>query len=189
MKWLDKFIQQQRFVKIASLIPKESRILDIGSHKGELFQYLNSTKGGAKDVSGVGIEPLDVGQVKLANVELIKGYFPIDLPALTEKFDIVTLLAVLEHVPQSDQQLWSKAIAHLLMPKGKLIITVPDKKVDFILDILNKMRLIEGMSLAEHYGFDAEGTPSIFTYPYFKLVLHQKFQFGLNNLFVFERLP
>ena len=75
-----------------------------------------------------------------------------------------------------------------LVPGGKLIITVPSPQVDQILEILLKLKLIEGMSLEEHYGYKPEDTEHIFAAPLFKMVKKEKFQFGLNNLFVFERI-
>jgi hypothetical protein len=56
-----------------------------------------------------------------------------------------------------------------------------------VLHVLGALRLIDGMSMHEHYGFEAAATPSLFCGPDFKLREHRKFQLGLNNLFVFER--
>jgi hypothetical protein len=44
------------------------------------------------------------------------------------------------------------------------------------------------MSMHEHYGFDPVDTLRIFSAPRFSLVGHRRFQLGLNNLFVFEKL-
>jgi len=43
------------------------------------------------------------------------------------------------------------------------------------------------MPLEEHYGFDPTDTLRIFAEPRFKLVRHERFQPGLNHLFVFAR--
>ena len=68
-----------------------------------------------------------------------------------------------------------------------MIITVPAKAVDHILAVLRWLRLIDGMSLEEHYGFEPADTARIFAAPGFKLLHRSKFQLGLNHLFVFER--
>jgi len=47
--------------------------------------------------------------------------------------------------------------------------------------------LIDGMSLEEHHGYEVSQTTKIFSPPDFRLVLHRRFQLGLNHLFVFER--
>ena len=64
----------------------------------------------------------------------------------------------------------------------------PSPLVDPILDALKFLRILDGMSLEEHYGFEVAHTLTIFKKPIFKLVHHKKFQLGLNNLLVFERL-
>jgi hypothetical protein len=75
-----------------------------------------------------------------------------------------------------------------LRPGGRVIVTVPAKAVDHILAVLRTWRLIDGMSLEEHYGFAPEATGQIFSAPAFRLMHRSKFQGGLNHLFVFERL-
>ena len=50
--------------------------------------------------------------------------------------------------------------------------------------MLSALRLVDGIAVHEHYGFQAEKTPDIFPAPEFRLARWQRFQFGLNNLFV-----
>ena len=64
---------------------------------------------------------------------------------------------------------------------------MPSPRVDDILHVLLKLHLIDGISAHEHYGFKPEGTPQIFPPPAFHLLRRQRFQLGLNNLFVFEK--
>jgi hypothetical protein len=59
--------------------------------------------------------------------------------------------------------------------------------VDTILGVLGRLRMIDGMSLDEHYGFDPGRTEAVFAPPAFRLAVRRRFQLGLNNLFVFER--
>jgi hypothetical protein len=74
-----------------------------------------------------------------------------------------------------------------LKPGGRIVITVPSPRVDAILHVLLKLRLIDGISAHEHYGFEPGLTPQVFPAPRFRLVRRQTFQLGLNNLFVFEK--
>jgi predicted SAM-dependent methyltransferase len=97
-------------------------------------------------------------------------------------------LAVLEHIPTAQQSQLALNCHNYLLPKGRLIITVPSPQVDQILEILLKLKLIEGMSLEEHYGYKPEDTERIFAAPLFSLLHKEKFQLGLNNLFVFEKI-
>jgi hypothetical protein len=43
------------------------------------------------------------------------------------------------------------------------------------------------MCLDEHHGFAVEKTPSLFCAVGLELVRHERFQLGLNNLFVFRK--
>jgi hypothetical protein len=61
--------------------------------------------------------------------------------------------------------------------------------VDAILAVLTRLRLVHGMSLEEHHGYDITDTPKVFGPPAFRMLLHDTFQLGLNHRFVFERTP
>ena len=76
----------------------------------------------------------------------------------------------------------------LLRKGGYIVITVPSLLVDKILAVMLFFRIVDGMSLEEHHGFLPADLPNIFVPEGFKLKKQQKFQLGLNNLFVFERL-
>jgi predicted SAM-dependent methyltransferase len=97
------------------------------------------------------------------------------------------MLAVLEHIPKSKQKEFAIACYNKLKPGGRVIITVPSPKVDLILSGLKIIRLVDGMSLEEHYGYNPRDTETIFDKDMFKLVHHSRFQLGLNNVFVFEK--
>ena len=58
--------------------------------------------------------------------------------------------------------------------------------VDTILDVLAFLKLIDGMSLEQHYGFEPGDTPGIFE-GLLELRVDRSFQLGLNRLFVFEK--
>jgi hypothetical protein len=71
-------------------------------------------------------------------------------------------------------------------PEAGVILTVPSTRVDALLHLLKRVRLIDGMALEEHSGFDPDDTPSLFYRAGFRLLESHKFQLGLNRLFIFE---
>jgi 2-polyprenyl-3-methyl-5-hydroxy-6-metoxy-1,4-benzoquinol methylase len=97
------------------------------------------------------------------------------------------MLAVLEHISAEAQANLVKACADLLRDGGRVIITVPSPSVDYILSLLQKLRLIDGMSLAQHFGFDPQDTKLLFRPPVFNLCCQVRHRLGLNHLFVFEK--
>ncbi|HKB56464.1 MAG TPA: methyltransferase domain-containing protein [Lacunisphaera sp.] len=181
MKALDRFIQRWRMRQALRFIPTNARIIDIGAHEGELFMAL-----GNRLQRGYGVEPLCPSALAGRNFTVVPGFFPAVRPA-ESGWDVVTILAVLEHIPTAQQAALAVACHELLRPGGRVIITVPAKAVDHILAVLRFLRLIDGMSLEEHYGFEPGDTLRIFPEPSFKLVHRSRFQGGLNHLFVLER--
>lgn len=181
MKAIDKYLQKVRISKAKKFIEKNFSVLDIGSVDGVMFEAWQGFIS-----KGIGVDPTLQEVIKKDNYILYPGYFPEACPK-EETFDAITLLAVLEHIPISQQEILAESCHQFLKPKGKLIITVPSPQVDIILAILTKLRLIDGMSLEEHYGFEPKHTPQIFCEPRFKLIHKSNFQLGLNNLFVFEK--
>jgi 2-polyprenyl-3-methyl-5-hydroxy-6-metoxy-1,4-benzoquinol methylase len=181
MKFADRVLQNWRIRKARPFIPNNARVLDIGCGDGALFKALDGQL-----LEGVGIDPELASGEQTARYQLIAGYFPQDLPS-TAPFDSITMLAVLEHIPAKLQKQWASDCARCLKSGGHLIITVPSPQVDAILDILTRLKIIDGMSLEQHYGFEAKQTPNIFQ-PELKLIKAATFQLGLNNLFVFQKV-
>jgi len=165
----------------AHWIPKGSRILDIGCHKGEFLLWL-----GEKISPSVGFDPLYKEKTIPGEHQFFNQNFQEGLHFDEDSFDAIILLATIEHI--QDKSIIARESARLLHPGGRVIITVPSPFVDKILDILLWLRIVDGMSLEEHHGFLPEELPDIFIPKGFRLRNNQKFQFGLNNLYVFERL-
>lgn len=181
MTSLDRFLQRWRFRKVRPYLRSTSRVLDIGSADGALYRY-------HPDVAAyVGIDPDASAPGPLApRARVVRGLFP-DAIAEEAPFHVIAMLAVLEHVPPEAQGPLAAACARHLAPGGVLVITVPSPVVDRILDVLASLRLIHGMAMEQHYGFDATRTPAIFSAPGLRLCVARRFQLGVNNLFVFEK--
>jgi 2-polyprenyl-3-methyl-5-hydroxy-6-metoxy-1,4-benzoquinol methylase len=182
MKALDVYLQNVRIAQAKRFIKKGDIILDIGSHDGVMFEKFQDIIS-----KGLGIDPLLPAVVEGKNYKLIPGYFPNVCPD-DERYDVITMLAVLEHIPSDNQKQLAKDCAKHLNKGGRVVITVPSPQVDIILDVLTTLRIIDGMSIHEHYGFKPSDTLTIFDPADFKLLHKESFQFGLNNLFVFEKL-
>ncbi len=184
MTFLDRVLQNWRVRTAARFIVPGMKVLDLGSADGVLLD-----QPGLCGPGSLGIDPtLSVRSRTPGGHGLIPGFFPKDLPADGGLFDAVAMLAVLEHFPNDQHAVLADGIATHLRPGGLLVITVPSPMVDHILTVLTTLRLVHGMSLEEHHGYDTSMTAQIFAAPRFGLLRHVRFQLGLNNLFVFERL-
>jgi 2-polyprenyl-3-methyl-5-hydroxy-6-metoxy-1,4-benzoquinol methylase len=181
MRYLDRVLQRWRSRVAERWVSTPGRVLDIGCADGAFLRRC-----AARGCSVVGLEPDLRTRVELDRGFLCPGYFPDDLPD-SEPFDFITMLAVLEHVPPSGQRPLATACWNHMRPGGRVVITVPSPAVDSVLAVLGALRLVDGMSLEQHYGFDVNETPGIFEGAGFRLLARRRFQLGFNNVFVFER--
>jgi 2-polyprenyl-3-methyl-5-hydroxy-6-metoxy-1,4-benzoquinol methylase len=182
VRFLDRLLQGWRITKAVAHIESADHVLDVGCHRGELFDRLEHTR-----ITGLGIDSESIPKVASGRFEFVKGVFPDDLPVQSRPFDAVCALAVLEHVPNSELGDFINAMRESVKPGGTAILTVPSPLVDKILDVLIWLHLANGMEAEQHHGFDVGTVIPLFVEAGFSLVEHRKFQLGLNNLFVFRR--
>lgn len=175
---LDRLLQALRVRVAAPHIPQGSRLLDVGCADGHL---LRAVKGRIRE--GVGVDP-DAQPTSGPPYRLIRGAFPdgLDDPG---PFDVITMLAVFEHFTEEDRPRVVEAGRRLLRPGGRVVITVPSAAVDRIVDVLRQLRLVHGMDIEAHHGYDPEETPKHFSG--FRVLRHEAFELGLNHLFVLQR--
>ncbi|MEX0826765.1 MAG: class I SAM-dependent methyltransferase [Acidimicrobiia bacterium] len=179
MRPLDRLLQRWRIRKALPWVRAGDRLLDIGCYDRSLIDRV-----GDRVVSAVGVD-VDVAPADDGKVRLLKGRFPDDFSFDPGSFDCVTCLAVLEHVEDPDA--FANACHRVLSSGGRAVLTVPHPFVDRILAVLVFLRLIRGMHVEEHHGFEVAETVPIFQCAGFRLLKRRRFQLGLNHLFVFEK--
>lgn len=180
-KAVDRLLQRWRLRKARRFVPPGARVLDVGCSDGALFRFL-----GGRISGGLGLDTSLRRPVEGPGYRLLPGSFPEGIPN-EERFDAIVMLAVVEHMPEAALRRLPEDCARFLRPGGRVIITVPSPAVDRVLHLLMRFRLIAGMHVHEHYGFDPWGVPDLFRDGELRLKRAQRFQLGLNNLFVFER--
>jgi SAM-dependent methyltransferase len=181
LKQLDRYLRDVRIAKARRYVKEGDVVVDVGCLDGTMFERWSETI-----EYGYGVDPTLAEKREKPGYVLYPGLFPEALPEGV-RCDVITMLAVLEHIPKDAQAPLAAACERILQPGGRVVITVPSPQVDSILELLGRLRLIDGMSLEEHYGFEPADTPRIFAPPAFRLAEKRRFQLGLNNLFVFEK--
>ncbi len=118
-QWVKKRAIKNKLNLILKLNNGTGRLLDIGSGTGEFLKKAN-------DAGWIvnGVEPNENAR-KLAAKKKIHLRESID-DFSNEKFDVVTLWHVLEHLPELEDSIIK--IEELLKPKGILIVAVPNYK-------------------------------------------------------------
>lgn len=179
---LEKFLQILRFRKVFPYVKKNSRVLDIGcGYKGALLSLL------ASDISeGVGID-VSVSKKKIANnVKLISqqnAKFP------KNYFDLITCLAVVEHLKNSKIILTDAYKS--LKKNGKLILTTPSPIAKPILKFMAfKLKIISEQEIKDHKKYYSKGELMNFLFSCGfkrKNCSVKNFLFGLNTIAVAKK--
>ncbi len=182
---LEGFLANQR-VKIAdSLIPSEHRkgnILDIGCGSYPLF--LTSTEfankyGLDKVVRSDAIKSFTEKQINLINHD---NELDDKLPFENDFFDVVTMLAVFEHIEPTKLTDLLSEIKRILKPGGVYVMTTPAVWTDGLLRFLAKLHLVSSAEIEEHK--DAYNFKKIAMFLTQAGFLEHKMQFGYFELFM-----
>jgi SAM-dependent methyltransferase len=174
----DSALQSWRIAVATPYIPRAAHVLDIGCGDGALFRALEG-----RIASGVGIDAASVPRDH-GSFRFIQGHAPEAVPE-HDRYDAITLLAVLEHIPPDAQRELASACRMLVRDRGRIVCTVPSPKVDSLIHLGQRLGVLDGIEAHEHYGFVPAHTVPLFTNAGFVLRRARRFQLGLNNLFVF----
>jgi len=171
-----------RIRKVGRHLGTGVRVLDIGCLDGALFAAYRD-----RIADGIGVDPLLESSGAWGGFRFVKAPFPSSTLS-GQRFDVITLLAVLEHVDADVLRTWRVACEELLEPGGRIIATVPSPRVDDVLRLLARLRLVEGIAVHQHHGFDPAELPRAFANGSFAVEMHRRFELGLNHLFVFRKV-
>jgi Methyltransferase domain len=181
MNSVDRWLQRKRIAQALRWVPSGGSVLDVGCSDGALFR-----QGSSLIKSGIGVDTDEPHSWPDGPYEFRHGTFP-DIITDSEVFDVIVMLAVVEHVSSDIRKTWATVVPGLLKQGGRLIMTVPAPMVDRILDVGIRFRLLHGMDVEHHHGLDPRVIPQEFACPPMRLLRQSKFEFGLNHLLVFER--
>jgi SAM-dependent methyltransferase len=179
---VDHFIARLRFHAAYPFIRSGSRVCDLGCGLDAAFlDYA-----GDKISHGVGIDDQVEDGVR-GRWWRIRGSITAPLPLEPAQFDHVVMLAVLEHLPEPEPVL--REAFRILAPGGSLILTWPSSAVDPILAVLRGAGLISSeMESDQHQKrIPVDVLQTMLQRIGFQKFIHQRFEFGLNNLMVASR--
>ena len=137
---------------------------------------------------GVGID-FKAPSLPSKKLSTISSRFADQLPFDTASFDVVTMLAVLEHLDHPKQIVTE--IARVLRPGGRLILTVPSSFAKPVLEFLAfRLGIINRAEIEDHKTyFDRNDLFDLFSdRKCWEVVEHRYFQWRFNNLLIVRRL-
>ena len=179
---LDAVLAGLRRRRLDGHVRPGSILVDLGcGHSGSLL------KGYAATIErGFGFD-VGVGESPAPNVELHAQRADEPLPLNDQSVDVVSCLAVIEHVEHPDVL---AAEAHrVLKPGGVLVVTTPSAQAKPILELLStRLRLIDPTEILDHKRYYRPATlRAELTSAGFAEVDVTRFEFGLNLAAVARR--
>jgi SAM-dependent methyltransferase len=145
---LEPYLARQRAMTANRLIPeklREGRILDIGC--GSYPYFLSHTS--FKEKFAIDQLPPAVEGKEIAWHTLDLNSKP-SIPFEESYFDVITMLAVAEHLnPESLVELYKEAY-RVLRPGGRLIVTTPAARSDGLLKFMATVGLVSKEEIDEH---------------------------------------
>ncbi len=187
---LSPYLEQKRNLEVARLIEERSRILEVGCGSAGLLKTLD--KLGKKPASYWGIDVL------LEVIEDNRKRYPEhtfscldiqsdDIGQIHGVFDVIALIAVIEHIQQPEEALIR--LKDELTPEGKMIITAPRLGGELLHTIGAKIGLFSQTALQEHNDRfpDYEDFVKLSELSGLKLILYKRFLWGFNQLVLLSR--
>ncbi|MEK7536907.1 MAG: class I SAM-dependent methyltransferase [Patescibacteria group bacterium] len=164
-KSLNYGVSHTRLKRILSLLGRKSkqRVLEVGCASGRLGREIKKL---GHYVAGIEISESAAAQAKkvLDKVYVFDVESEWSADILSQKFDLVILSEILEHV--FDPVYVLKKSSAVLKPAGEIILTTPN-----FLTWTNRFRFLFGFFKYEREGMFDFGHIRWFTYPYLKKVL------------------
>ncbi len=145
---LEGFLAQQRARQANRLIPstlRQGRVLDIGC--GSYPYFLSHTHFAEK---------FALDQLQPPVIDQGISWYSIDLNHVSElpfdddRFSVVTMLAVVEHLDPNGLARLFTEIHRILTPGGKVIITTPSAWSDGLLHLMARTGLVSAEEINEH---------------------------------------
>lgn len=176
--FLEPILRRMRVKKVLPTIQRypDCRLLDVGcGWDYRLLKTIEPCIG-----SGVGID-FKVREMESTKIKTVRMWMAGSLPFESESFDIVTMLAVLEHL--SDPLGMMSETERVLKKEGRLVLTVPSKIAKPVLEFLAyRLHIVSEVEMKDHKQyFNRHDLRELLCQSGMTIEEHRYFQMGMNN--------
>lgn len=174
---LEPLLRWLRLRRVIAEIPEHAIVLDVGC--GRTAAFLSAIE--SRIQSGYGVD-FKVAEFQTDKLKTIQVHLGEKLPFDDASFDVVTMLAVLEHIEH--EQAILREIHRVLKPGGKLVLTVPSVWAQPVLEFLSyRLKLVDEAEIRDHKRYyDRQKLKQVLIqvtgFGHFR---HQYFQMWMNN--------
>ena len=181
--FLEKILRRFRIRKVLRHIKNWQVVCDIGC--GKHMALLKTIRSVSRKCIGIDKK---TPPIQYANIDVITYEVDNSIPLADQSVDVVTLLAVLEHL-ENGQEIIREAW-RILKEEGLILITVPTKKARPVLEFLaNRLHIVSREEVADHKRYySSEELQRLLAGNGFECLAIESFELGYN-LFCRARKP
>lgn len=176
--FLEPILRKLRLRRVLPYIKEygECRLLDIGC--GWDAEFLKTIEPYIASGTGIDFKAPDLARGKIFTE---RHNFKCSLPYADASFDVVTMLAVLEHLAHPEEIV--KDVCRVLDPSGCLIMTVPSRAAQPVLEFLAfRLGVISREEIVDHKTYyNRSSLFKLLGDSGFSMESHKYFQLGMNN--------
>ncbi len=182
---LEPVLRRMRINRVLPTIQRygSCHLLDIGC--GWEARLLRALEPYIERGVGIDFKAPDIRSAKITTQRLTLEQ---RLPVASESFDVVTMLAVLEHLHRPAEIV--SEIYRVLKPGGRVVVTVPSKAAKPVLEFLAyRLHIVSEAEIRDHKRYyDRSSLTELFSGSGFAIERHQYFQLGMNNFLVARKM-
>ena len=175
---LEPVLRKMRIRQVLPVLLRhpDCRLLDVGC--GWEAKLLKSVEPFVHSAVGIDFKAPKLATAKLTT---IAATLTDTLPFPDADFDVVTLLAVLEHLAHPEDMV--REVARVLKPGGQVIVTVPSLAARPVLEFLAyKLHVVSETEIRDHKRYyDRASLRALFDGTGLYIDHHRYFQLGMNN--------
>ncbi len=177
MQGVEPWFQELRIGKIWQHLPKNGVLVDLGCD--EEMTLLKKLSGSGMMKRLVGLD-LVTPSHKKGDIEIVQADLTKPFPVKGNTADVVTMLAVLEHLPDPVHVM--SEVYRILKPGGVFLVTVPSARAEKVLPTLAKFNIVRQEMIDQHYHyFTHDKLRKLARKAGFRDVVVESWEFGFNT--------